>query len=116
MIKRFLLVAAAALALSAIAFGAYTTFGHRGHAEAARLISCSATEDTSTPPNATITCVGKIIVVLPFPPYRISKDFTLVVNAVDNPPKGPSFGDVITGCTLSINGGPANPIHVGPCP
>jgi hypothetical protein len=114
MIKRFLLIAAAALALSAVAFGTYTTFGHRGHAEAARLINCTAAEDTSTPPNATITCTGKILIITPF--GRKAIDFVLVVNAIDNPPKGPSFGDVITGCTLSVNGGAANPIHVGPCP
>ena len=34
MVKRFLLIAAAALALSIVAFGAYT-FGHKGDAEAA---------------------------------------------------------------------------------
>ena len=114
MIKRFLLIATAALALSAVAFGTYTVLGYKGHAEANRLISCTATEDTSTPPNATITCNGKIIVITPF--GRKTIDFVLVVNAIDNPPKGPSFGDVITGCTLSVNGGAANPIHIGPCP
>ena len=115
MVKRFLLIAAAALALSIVAFGAYTTFGHKGDAEAARLIHCSAV--SPSPPEATITCVGKIIVLIPFPPYRITKDFTLVVQAIDNPPQGPSFGDVITSCTIDLGrpGDPA-PIHIGPCP
>ena len=115
MIKRFLLITTAALALSIAAFGTYTVLGHKGHAEANRLINCTATEDTSTPPNATITCTGKIIIITPF--GRKTIDFVLVVNAVDNPPHGPSFGDVITGCTIDL-GRPTDPtpIHIGPCP
>jgi hypothetical protein len=113
MLKRFLLIATAAFVLSLVAFGTYTTVGHKGHAEAARLIHCSASEPV--PPDATITCVGKIIVITPFGHTEIS--FTLIVTAIDNPPQGPSFGDVITGCTIDF-GRPADPtpIHVGPCP
>lgn len=115
MLKRFLLISTAALALSLAAFGAYTTFGHKGHAEAARLIQCSAV--SPNPPEATITCVGKIIVITPF--GRQAIDFTLVVTAIDNPPQGPSFGDEITSCILTtpiLNGGAPTPIHIGPCP
>ena len=113
MVKRFVLIATAALALSLVAFGAYTTFGQRGHTEAARLINCTASEPI--PPDATITCVGKIIIITPFGHKTI--DFTLVVQAIDNPPQGPSFGDVITSCTIDLGrpGDPA-PIHIGPCP
>lgn len=111
MLKRVLLISMAALALSLAAFGAYTAIGHKGHAEAERLIHCSASEPN--PPDATITCVGKIIIITPFGHKVI--DFTLVVTAIDNPPQGPSFGDVITGCTIDFGNGP-QPIHIGPCP
>ncbi len=111
MLKRVLLITAAALALSIAAFGAYTQFGHKGHAEAARLINC--TVDAAAHPNVEITCTGKIIVITPLGTKVI--DFTLVVDAVDNPPQGPSFGDVINSCTIDFGNGP-RPIHIGPCP
>jgi len=112
MIKRILLVSTAALALSVAAFGGYSAFGHKGHAEAARLINC--TVDSSAAPHITVTCTGKIVIVTPF--ATATRDFTLVVDATDNPPVGPSFGDVILGCTLGVNGAAPTPIHVGPCP
>jgi hypothetical protein len=114
MVKKFLIMATATFALSLAAFGAYSALGHQGHAEAARLIHCTATEPT--PPDATITCVGKIIVITPFGHKTI--DFTLVVTAIDNPPQGPSFGDEITGCTIDFDGDQSGPlpIHIGPCP
>jgi len=115
MIRKLALTAAAAIALAAIGFGAYTTFGHKGHAEANRLISCTVAKDeTATPPTEEITCNGKIIVITPFGHRQI--DFVLVVDAIDHPPSGPSFGDEITSCTLAVGGNPAQPIHVGPCP
>ncbi len=113
MVKRFLFVAAAALALSAVAFGTYTTFGHKGHAEAAPLIDC--TVDNSAAPSIQITCTGKIVIVTPWRTKTI--DFVLVVDAIDNLPPGPSFGDQITGCTIDFDR-PTDPtpIHIGPCP
>lgn len=112
MFKRILLVSTAALVLAVVAFGTYNTFGHKGHAEAARLINC--TVDSSATPNVTITCTGKIVVVTPFATKTF--DFVLVVDAIDNPPQGPSFGDQVIGCTLGVNGTTPTPIHVGPCP
>jgi hypothetical protein len=112
MLKKALLITAAALALSVAAFGTYTTFGHKGHAEAARLINC--TVDSSAAPNVQITCTGQIKIVTPLGTKTL--DFTLVVDAVDNPPQGPSFGDELIGCTLGVNAAPPQPIHVGPCP
>lgn len=112
MLKRVLLIGTAALALSVAAFGAYTAFGDKGHAEAARLINC--TVDRSAAPQVQITCTGKIIIVTPFGTKVL--DFTLVVDATDNPPEGPSFGDEIAACTLAINGGDPRPVHIGPCP
>ena len=112
MFKRLLLVSAAALALSIAAFGSYTVLGHKGHAEAARLINC--TVDSSAAPHITVTCTGTIHIVTPFATKDLS--FTLVVDATDNPPQGPSFGDQITGCTLAVNGGTPRVIHIGPCP
>ena len=112
MLKRVLLVGTAALALSVAAFGAYTAFGHKGHAEAARLINC--TVDRSAAPQVQITCTGKIIIVTPWATKTL--DFTLVVDAIDNPPQGPSFGDEIIGCTLGVNNSAPQPVHFGPCP
>lgn len=112
MVKRLLLVSAAALALSIAAFGSYTVLGHKGNAEAARLINC--TVDRSLAPQITVTCTGQIIIHTPFRTKTV--DFTLVVEATDNPPQGPSFGDVITSCTLAVNGGAPQVIHIGPCP
>ncbi len=112
MIKRILLIATAALVLSVAGFGAYSTFGHKGHADAARLINCSV--DSTAAPNITVTCTGHIIIITPFATKTV--EFTLVVNAIDNTPPGPSFGDQITGCTLAANGGSPRTIHVGPCP
>lgn len=112
MFKRLLLVSAAALALSAAAFGSYTMLGHKGHAEAAPLISCAV--DSSQAPHITVTCTGTITITTPFATKTLT--FTLVVDATDSPPKGPSFGDQITGCTLAVNGGAPRVIHIGPCP
>jgi hypothetical protein len=112
MFKRLLLVSAAALALSAAAFGSYTMVGHKGHAEAAPLISCAV--DSSAPPQITVTCTGTIHIVTPFATKDLN--FSLVVTATDSLPAGPSFGDVIIGCTLGVNGGAPQTVHVGPCP
>lgn len=112
MLKRVVLITAAALALSVAAFGAYTAFGDKGNAEAApRLINCSI--DTSAYPNVEITCTGKIIIITPLGTKVI--DFTLVVDAIDNPPQGPSRSDVVNSCTIDFGKGP-RPIHIGPCP
>jgi hypothetical protein len=112
MFKRLLLVSSVALALSLAAFGSYSVLGHKGHAEAARLINC--TVDSSAAPHITVTCTGTIHIVTPF--ATVDRSFSLVVDAIDNPPTGPSFGDQIIGCTLGVNGAVPTPIHVGPCP
>lgn len=113
MLKRVLLIGTVALALSVAAFGAYSAFGHKGHAEAASPIHC--TVDTTAAPNMTITCTGQIQIVTPWATKTLA--FALVVNALDNNGDGrPDFGDQIIGCTLGVNNSAPHAVHVGPCP
>ncbi len=113
--RKLLLTTTAALALAAAVFAAwnYTGSGHRAEA-ATKPINCTVTLDPSTtPPTETVTCVGHIVIITPFGTKTI--DFTLIVDAIDNPPLGPSFGDQITSCSIDLGTGP-KPIHIGPCP
>ncbi len=111
--RRLLLISTAALALSLAVFAAWSFNGSGGHtAEAARNINC--TVDSSAAPNITVTCTGTITIVTPWATKVFN--FTLVVDAIDNSPQGPSLGDQITGCTLGVNNSAPHAIHVGPCP
>lgn len=116
MLKRILLVVTVVLVCSLAALGAYATFAHKGHVEAARLSNCIVKSSTKSPttPRMTITCTGQMVVATPF--GKRTEPFTLVVDAIDNPPAGPSFGDQIIGCTLSVDNTVPRAIHAGPCP
>ncbi len=114
--RKLFLTTAAALAVAVFAAWNYNSGGGR-KAEAVNVppIHCSyVLNTTATPPSEEVTCNGDIFIVTPFGTKEIK--FTLVVDAVDNPPPGPSFGDKITACTISFNGGSTRTIHVGPCP
>ena len=104
--NKVLLIVVAALSLTVAGLMAYVVIDGGSGAEANFPIECSQSLDnTTSPPTGTVTCTGEIQAG----PQTIA--FTLVVAFQDNPPAGPSFGDVIVSC--SLNG---LPVEVGPCP
>ncbi len=114
--RRLLLISTTALALSLAVFAAWSFSDSGSHrAEARPLINCTLVRDTTvSPPIETVTCDGHIVIITPFGTKVI--DFQLVVTAVDNDPPGPSKGDVISSCTVAVNGGAPKVTHIGPCP
>lgn len=104
--NKVLLIAVAALSLTVAGLVSYVVIDGGSGAEANNPIDCSLSlDDTTSPPTGTVTCTGEIQAG----PQTIA--FSLVVAFEDNPPAGPSFGDVIVSCTLN-----GLPLEVGPCP
>jgi hypothetical protein len=109
---RLLLISTVVLALLLAVLAARSLSGGVGNVHARPLINCTALYAPAS--TEQVTCDGHIVTITPFRTNAI--DFRLVIDAIDNAAQGPSEADQITACTISINGGPAKPTHVDPCP
>ena len=112
---RLFRVLVAGLTLTIVGFTAFVMLDGNGTAKADSPIECSSVTDENTDPDTvTLTCGGSFSYSTPVGAQTFS--FQVVIVFADNPPAGPSFGDEILSCALSVNGGPPDPIHLGPCP